>query len=117
MVTEMKIECAWCNADMGTKPGTCSIGDTSHAICDTCMDKTMPAPRIDERMVTRVQFLGGRDVHRRAQVLQAYTGAAESFKLETDIKERFKLRKIWLSAHTQLRHMLEHARDTKLVGG
>lgn len=115
---ELKVMCAWCGEFMGTKPGTSSIGDVTHAICDPCMDKTMPEPTINERLVSRVQMLGsGKDVHQRAQILQAYIGAAESFHCKKDLQERFKLRKIWLSAHTQLRAMLEHARDNRLIGG
>ena len=34
----MKIICAWCGKDMGSKEGN-GIEGTSHSICDRCADK------------------------------------------------------------------------------
>lgn len=36
--TTMKVECAWCGADMGTKDGQ-GVTGTTHGICPKCADK------------------------------------------------------------------------------
>jgi len=38
METIMKVECAWCGADLGEKDGKGETG-TTHGICQDCIDK------------------------------------------------------------------------------
>lgn len=40
MTTAMKVKCAWCGKDIGTKDGKGQTG-TTHGICKECLDKEL----------------------------------------------------------------------------
>jgi len=75
----------------------------------------MPAPRVYTDLVACVRMLS--DDSRSAELIDQYHGLVREYSRSTDRKHQFKLRKAWISRHTQLRHILDEATATKLVGG
>ncbi len=77
--TVMKVVCAWCGADMGTKNGKGQTG-TTHSICPECVDKEWA--KLGGRPPARWNLVGRflarrRGKKRAAQIAQDAEEAAE----------------------------------------
>jgi len=89
--TKMKVVCAWCGADLGTKDGHGSTG-TTHGICKDCAKKeTAKLPKESRRWNLVGRFLERRRARR--EFLKALEAEhAQLLELDRQANEREELR-------------------------
>jgi len=105
---EFKRVCAWCGKSMGillAEPNGLDA-NTTHGMCDACMDEHAPKPFIDEALVMQAQMMAGRNVHSLNQTLQGYISAVEVYDLSKALEARLQYRKIWSEQLKRLKEIV-----------